>query len=170
MRRGPIIQACGAQQTVHLADTGPARRASENRPANQPGLSCVISTHLSERNPYEGHDRDLSCRSHRQPCRLRCRKRRQLVRSAPAACRDFTSWYLGQHGSILAGKGASLLRAAAAEAPGGQLYRDMGGTLKSDVTAAAGMQGGSLGVGSKGLTIEAAYTVEQDCQSVNPSS
>jgi hypothetical protein len=89
--------------------------------------------------------------------------------SAATACRDFQDWYLDQGGNILAGKHSALLGSAVTEAPSGNLYEDMS-TLQSDVGTASAAQGSSLGVGSKGLTISAAYNVEEDCESVNPSS
>jgi hypothetical protein len=91
------------------------------------------------------------------------------VQSAPVACKDFTTWYLDQGGNVLAGKHSSLLSTAVKRAPSGQLYQDLS-TLRSDVTTATVSQSGSMGTGTKLMTVEAAYTVEQDCQAVNPSS
>jgi hypothetical protein len=65
------------------------------------------------------------------------------------------------------GKMADLLLAIG-EAPSGQLYQDLN-TLGSDVIAAS-KASGSVGQAEQGMTVSAAYAVEQDCQSVNPNS
>jgi hypothetical protein len=89
--------------------------------------------------------------------------------SAASACRDFATWFLANSSNIIGGNGALLSRAVS-EAPSGQLYQDMS-TLQSDVTtAAAASTSNGLQSAEKGLTVSAAYGVEQDCQSVNPSS
>ena len=89
--------------------------------------------------------------------------------SAPQACKDFQSWFLGQGGNILAGKDKSLLVQAVDQAPSGHLYGDLS-TLKSNVATASASQGSSLGIPEKTLTDESALRVSQDCQSVNTSS
>ena len=60
-----------------------------------------------------------------------------------------------------------MLTSAVREAPSGHLYQAIG-TLQSDVSTTTGAKGSSPATGEKTLTIEAAYAVEQDCQSVNP--
>jgi hypothetical protein len=89
--------------------------------------------------------------------------------SAPRACKDFQSWFLGQGGNILAGNDKSLLVQAVDQAPSGQLYEDLS-TLKSNMATASASQGSSLGIPEKTLTDESALRVSQDCQSVNTSS
>jgi hypothetical protein len=90
--------------------------------------------------------------------------------SAASACRDFATWFLANSSSNIIGGNGALLSRAVSEAPSGQLYQDMS-TLQSDVTtAAAASTSNGLQSAEKGLTVSAAYGVEQDCQSVNPSS
>jgi hypothetical protein len=89
--------------------------------------------------------------------------------SAPQACKDFASWWLAQGGNVLAGKDKALLTDAVHTAPSGQLYHDMS-TLQANVASSAAAQGTALATGEKSLTIDTAYAVEQDCQSVNTSS
>lgn len=88
--------------------------------------------------------------------------------SAASACRDFGSWVLANSSNILAGNKRSLLSQAVSEAPSGQLYQDMS-TLQSDVNTASAASS-DLQSAEKGMSVSAAYAVEQDCQSVNPSS
>jgi outer membrane murein-binding lipoprotein Lpp len=88
--------------------------------------------------------------------------------SAASACRDFEMWFLANNSNILAGNDGAILHRAVSESPSGQLYEDMN-TLRSDVATAAAAQG-DLQSAEKGMTVNAAYAVEQDCQSVNPSS
>ena len=88
--------------------------------------------------------------------------------SAAAACKDFQSWYLSLAGNIKTMTNISTLTKAVSEAPSGQLYQDLS-TLESNVKTAAAT-GGSLGAAEKNYLQSNAYGVEQDCQSVNPSS
>lgn len=88
--------------------------------------------------------------------------------SAAAACHNFATWYLSTGGDPGSGKNDAMLQKAASEAPSGTLYHDMS-TLQSDVQTTAS-QSGSLGQAEENMTVSAAYTVEQDCQSVNPNS
>jgi hypothetical protein len=89
--------------------------------------------------------------------------------SAAAACRDFQNWYLAQpSGNLASGKDAGTLTNAVHEAPSGGLYSDMN-TLQSDVDSTE-TAGSSLAQPEEDMTVSAAYQVEQDCQSVNPSS
>lgn len=87
--------------------------------------------------------------------------------SAAVACKDFTDWYLAQGGNVGSLKDAAMLGRAVTAAPSGALYRDLS-TLESDSLTTAS-QKGSLHTADVLVTQEAALSVEQHCQSVNPA-
>jgi hypothetical protein len=88
--------------------------------------------------------------------------------SAAGACADFDSWYKSTGGKVANAAKLAPLLLATSEAPSGQLYQDLS-TLESDVITASKATG-SLGQAESTMTLEAAYAVAQDCQSVNPGS
>jgi len=60
------------------------------------------------------------------------------------------------------------LLVAISEAPSGKLHQDLNRLAKDVITASKAT--GSLKQAEEGMTVNAAYTVTQDCQSVNPNS
>ena len=90
--------------------------------------------------------------------------------SAAAACGDFGSWIrqFGTNGKLADTSKMALLLIAISEAPSGKLHHDLN-TLGKDVITASKATG-SLGQAGEEITVNAAYTVTQDCQSVNPNS
>jgi hypothetical protein len=87
--------------------------------------------------------------------------------SAPAACKDFRTWFLGIGGNVTSGNKTSILANAVHEAPSGHLYRDLS-TLQSNVQTATAAKGTALASGERLMTLESAQAVQTDCQSVNP--
>lgn len=88
--------------------------------------------------------------------------------SAAAACNDFDSWYKSTGGKVADAAKLAPLLLATSEAPSGQLYQDLS-TLESDVITAS-KASSALGQAESTMTLEAAYAVAQDCQSINPNS
>lgn len=90
------------------------------------------------------------------------------VISAAAACKDFTNWYIAVGANVTSTKDLNGLNAAVSAAPSGQLYQDLS-TFHSDLITTAGAPS-SLQTAEWLMTKEAALTVAQYCDSVNPNS
>ena len=88
--------------------------------------------------------------------------------SAATACSDFAAWYRAAQPDLSDAAKTGDLILAAASAPSGQLYQDLS-TLEGNVLTASKATG-SLRQAEDGMLVSGAYTVEQDCQNVNPGS